>query len=119
MPFDPSLLVRAEDYWREDLREKIRDNIGKYNSQRNQMAKDCFYSFDVHKTTSDASEQIDSEIVDWWGKGYSQYDEIKAASNLKTIPESFFDTHEDNENCSPVPPGDWFFSVKEDGYLEQ
>ena len=116
MHFDPSLLARAEDYWREELIQNTRNNIKTYNKERAAKATSRFLK-NRSILTQETSEQIDNSIEDWWCKGYSQYDQIKHASDLKTIPDFFFDTHEDDKDGSPVDPGHWFFSVKEDGYL--
>ena len=72
MPFDPSLLVRATDYWREDLIQNTRNNIKTYNKERAVKATSRFLK-NQSILTQETSEQIDNSIEDWWCKGYSQY----------------------------------------------
>jgi hypothetical protein len=93
MSFCSVLLARATDYWREMLKDNTKQEIKQYNSQYDSLCTDKA----------------------------AKYAHIKNASDQQTIPACFFDTHKvDSSRAahdSQDLPGDWFFSVKEDGYL--
>ena len=101
MSFCSVLLARATDYWRDMLKDNTKEEIKQYNS---------LYDDDD-----------DSQCTDKAADKAAKYPHIKKASDQQTIPACFFDTHKVDSsraaNDSPEPAGDWFFSVKEDGYL--